>query len=127
MAEVNRINDIASIIKQFGENVDLAQGAKKDEKGRINSAIGKRLKADYEKEVEGLFERFLMNDIEVEEFHKEEVSRAEKIANRTLKNINILSEIGHGEESIGKAEYIFQGEMYRTKVDAGMIKKGEND
>lgn len=126
-SEVDRINKIANILDQFGKDIDLAQGAKSDKKGKLNSAFGKKLRTDYEKVAGELFEKFLVDNITEDELHKEEVRCAEKITGKALENLNILSVIGHGEISIGKAECNFRKSMWRMKKDLGLISEEDSD
>ena len=114
--EINIITEISGILKQFGQNIDLAYGAKRDNKGRLESSIGDKMVEEYELYAGKLIEQLLADKIEnIDEIHRKEIKKAWEVADRVLNGVNILGFIGHGDQNIGVAENKLVREIYDMK------------
>ena len=124
--EIEHINEIASILKRFGQRIDCSYGAKRDSKGKLIAGISNRIVEEYELSAGKLIEQLLLDKIkDIEEMRKEEIKRADIIAKKTLEEINIIGFIGHGDHYIGKAEEGLNRELYLMKEKMGLMKGGD--
>lgn len=126
--EIDHVNEISGILKRFGQRIDYAYGAKKEGKGQKYVGVGSRLAEEYELLAGKMIESLLLDkEKDMDEFHMREVRLAEEVADQILEEINILGFVGHGDQSIGKAENGFRRDIYEIKKKLSLTKGGENN
>ena len=119
-SEINNIEEISHVLKLFGERLDSAFGASRSSNGKMNSIFRDQMVRKYELEAGLLIEKLLAGDItDMAGFHNDIVKTAEAIAEEALTNVSLTGFVGHGNQSIGRAEDGFNKDIYqiRKKLD----------
>ncbi len=124
--EVDYISKISFYLNKFGQDIDQAYGAKADKKGMLNSSIGDRMSSEYELLAGADFQQYLINHISLDDLHESEIKYAARVSDKVLTQLNILGIVGHGDKSIGSAEYTFNKNMWYMKNELGLLRKEEN-
>jgi hypothetical protein len=130
--EIDNIENISSVLRAFGKRIDYAYGEKKEEKKKGKNSkhvgTGDRLAEIYEMSAGKLVEQLLLDKVnDIDELHRKEIHIAEMVAEQVLEEINIVDFIGHGDQSIGKAENGFRRDIYEIRKKLSLAKGGENN
>lgn len=122
--EISNVEEISRALKLFGDRLNGAFGANRSNNGKMSSNIRDQMVTKYELQAGLLIEKLLTGNItDIAGFHSDIIRVAEIIAEEVLTNVSLTGFIGHGDQSIGRAENDFRKDINQIKKKLGQKKE----
>lgn len=125
--EIANIQSFTNILVSLGRNIDIAIGEREDKERKLRKYLPEKLKTQYEYLIGQRFAGFLTGKMSQRDLRDLEARLAYEVANRVLDDVSLGAIVGHGDHTIGTAENIFSGSMYKKRKELGLIEDAGGD